>query len=126
MSTANSYLNDINVWHLKLGHPNPRGLSSVLLQLGVACSTKPLSFCEACVYGKSHSQPFPLSTANAIAPLDLIHTDLGGHSHVPSKDGFCYYVHFIDDFSSYTWIYPLKTKDQTFGIFLHFTTMDEL
>ena len=91
----------------------------MLSQLGVSCSVKNLLFCEACVSRKSHSQPFPLSTAHASAPLELIHTDLWGPSHEPSKDGFKYHIHLIDDFSRYTWIYPLKTKDQPFGFFFN-------
>ena len=119
-------LNYINVWHLKLGHPNLRVLNFVLRQLEVSYSAKNLSFCEACVYGKSHSQPFPLSIAHVSAPLELIHTDLWGPSHELSKEGFRYYIHFIDDFSCYTRIYPLKTMDQAFGVFLQFKTMVEL
>ena len=125
-TSANLFLNDINIWHLKLGHPNSRVLHSVLSQLRVSCSAKNLLFCEACVSGNSHSQSFLLSIAHASAPLKLIHTDLWGPSHEPSKDGFKYYIHFIDDFSRYTWIYPLKTKDQTFGVFLQFKTVVEL
>ena len=54
-TSVNLLLNDINIWHLKLGHPNSRVLHSVHSQLGVFCSTKNLLFCEACVSGKSHS-----------------------------------------------------------------------
>ena len=51
---TNLFLNDINNWHLKLGHPNSRVLHSVLSQLGVSCLAKNLLFCEACVSRKSH------------------------------------------------------------------------
>ena len=59
-------------------------------------------------------------------PLPLLIKFTWGPPHVPSKDGFRYYVYFIDDFSRYTWIYPLKAKDQAFGIFLHFKIKVEL
>ena len=53
-TSTNLFLNDINIWHLKLGHPNSRVLHFVLSQLGVSCSAKNFLFCEACVFGKSH------------------------------------------------------------------------
>ena len=40
-------------------------------------------------------------------------------------DGYRYYVHFIDDFSRYTWIYLLNTEDQAFDVFKQFKVMVE-
>ncbi|GKE47260.1 retrovirus-related pol polyprotein from transposon TNT 1-94, partial [Tanacetum coccineum] len=39
----------------------------------------------------------------------LIHCDLWGPAPV-SSDGYLYYVIFVDDYSRFTWFYPLKTK----------------
>lgn len=40
----------------------------------------------------------------------LVHTALWGPSHAPSSNGYSYYIVFIDEISSYTWIYLLKHK----------------
>jgi hypothetical protein len=42
--------------------------------------------------------------------LELVHSDVFGHVLVPSLVGSFYYVSFIDDFSSKTWIYFLRKK----------------
>ena len=43
----------------------------------------------------------------------------------PSLCGYLYYVLFIDDFSQKTWIFFLKTKNETFGKFQEFKALVE-
>ena len=51
--------------------------------------------------------------------LDLIHSDLYGP--LPKSLGKAqYFVTFIDDHSSKTWAYALKSKDQVLDIFKQF------
>ena len=42
-----------------------------------------------------------------------------------SLSGYVYYVSFIDDFSSKTWIYFLKSKDEVFSKFKEFKALIE-
>jgi hypothetical protein len=39
--------------------------------------------------------------------------------------GYLYYMIFIDDFSRKTWIYLLKSKDETFNKFQEFKALVE-
>ncbi|KAL5538576.1 hypothetical protein UlMin_046073 [Ulmus minor] len=82
-------------------------------------------FCDACQFGKSHSLPFQFSEKRATKPLQLIHTYLWGPAPVTSSYGFKYYIHFIDDFSRSTWLYPLKHKDKALSTFLQFQKLVE-
>lgn len=82
-----------------------------------------LSFCEACQFGKSHALPYTLSTSRAVKPFALVHTNLWGPTPMSSTDGFKYYVIFLDDFSRFVWIYPLRQKSDTLAAFTHFQTM---
>lgn len=43
----------------------------------------------------------------------------------PSFSGYLYYVIFIDDFSQRTWIYFLKSKNETFNKFREFKALVE-
>lgn len=61
--------------------------------------------------------PFTLSNSTVNSPLSLIHSDVWGPFHL-STSGYSYYVLFIDDFSRFTWIYPLKHKHKVFSKFL--------
>ena len=57
---------------------------------------------------ESHSLPFKISQNRANKVLDMIQIDLWGPTPVASHTNLRYYVHFIDDHSRYTWLYPLK------------------
>lgn len=40
-----------------------------------------------------------------------------------SNDEYLYYVQFLDDFSCFVWIYPLKYNSDTLAAFNHLLTM---
>ena len=111
---------------MRLGHPSERVLNQVLH----FCNKKfevneKLPFCDACQFGKSHLLPFKSSVSLASKPLELVHTYILGPSPIQSSSGFRYYIHFIDDYSRYTWIYPLKFKSDAFKTFVHFKNLIE-
>ncbi len=58
------------------------------------------------------------------SPLQLIHSDLWT-SLVPSMSGYKYYALFVDDYSLYSWFYPLYTKAETFDAFVKFKAFVE-
>ena len=66
-----------------------------------------IDFCSACCIGKSHRLPSTFSNTlyTYNFPLELVHNDLWGPSHIPSYHGFYYYITFVDAFSWYIWIY---------------------
>lgn len=43
-----------------------------------------------------------------------------------SKNGFQFYVHFVDEYSQFTWIYFLKTKVSVLQAFEQFKAQVEL
>ena len=56
----------------------------------------------------------------SIRALEIVHSDLWGPSPVISHAGNRYYVIFIDDFTRYTRLYPLKLKSDVLSVFLDF------
>ena len=81
--------------------------------------------CKACQMGKSHRLHFLVTKTKTSQVLELIHTDLWGPSPIISKDGYVYYISFVDDFSRYTWIYPLKLKSEVLKVFKLFRLQAE-
>ncbi|CAH9056104.1 unnamed protein product, partial [Cuscuta epithymum] len=110
-----------NVWHLRLGHPHPEALKSVLQLCNVSVSNKNnLQFCSACCLGKAHRLPAYSSNTVYHKPFELIFTDLWGPAPVISFDGYTYYIAFIDAHTRYTWIYFLKNKSDALPAFQNF------
>jgi len=52
--------------------------------------------------------------------LELVHTDIWGPASVKATSGAKYFILFLDDYSRYTWFYPLHTKDQALSTFKQF------
>lgn len=113
-----------NVWHHRLGHPTLKVLEFVIKDCNLkVAANEGYKLCESCQFGKSHSLQFSLSSNRAKTPFELVHSDLGGSSHVETSDGCRYYVLFLDDYSRYMWLYLLKYKSETIVAFRHFLQM---
>ena len=82
--------------------------------------------CSGCVLGKHHQDSFEKHASwHALAPLQLVHSDLCGPLLVVSFSGYKYFLTFIDDFSICTWVYFLKLKSEVFNMFLAFKAFIE-
>ena len=113
-----------STWHHRLGHPSSSKLAHWNKNFKLGCNNKDFqSLCTTCV-SKSHRLPLYLSNSTSNKPLSLIHSDVWGPFST-SKDGYHYYVLFIDDFSRFTWIYPLHQKSELFSKFLLFKSCTE-
>ena len=117
-----------SVLHQRLGHPNSKVLNHIIQ----SCSSfKPINgnkdfdSCDACKLGKMHRLHFPATETKTNQPLAILHTDLWGPALVVSIQGYKYYVSFVDDFTRFTWIFPLKTKDETLHVFKIFKAQVE-
>lgn len=60
----------------------------------------------------------------ASRPLEIVHSDVCQLSQ-PSREGFKYFVSFIDDYSKLAVVYHLKLKSQVYESFIHFTCRSE-
>ncbi|GKB26277.1 putative ribonuclease H-like domain-containing protein [Tanacetum coccineum] len=82
--------------------------------------------CVACQKGKQHRATCKSNTENSISlPLHLLHMDLFGLTFVKSLMKKMYCLVVIDDYSRFTWVFFLATKDETSGILKSFITKIE-
>ena len=105
------------VWHNRLGHPSSHVLSRLSPEIGSKLSFN--SFCHECALSKSHQLSFPSNKETACTAFSIIHSDVW-QSPTVSVTGFKYYVLFTDEYSRYTWIYPMRRKSE---VFTHFQTL---
>ena len=81
-------------------------------------------FCDACKLGKLHQESFLSIAVKTNKPLQLIHSDVWGPLNI-SIEGYRFYLLFVDDFSCFYWIYPMKHKSEVPFIFLKFQVFVE-
>ncbi|KAL5767184.1 hypothetical protein ACOSQ2_013967 [Xanthoceras sorbifolium] len=117
----------LDAWHVKLGHPSLSVVQQFLKMSKIPFKDNAtLKFCDSCKCGKMHQLPFPTSQTRAKHPLELIFSDVWGPAPMLSTQGYKYYIHFVDSYTRYTWIYPLQAKSEVFSIFKQFKNMVEL
>ncbi|GJT79509.1 putative ribonuclease H-like domain-containing protein [Tanacetum coccineum] len=79
--------------------------------------------CVACQKGKHHRASCKTKTENSISlPLHLLHMDLFGPTFVKSLMKKMYCLVVTDDYSRFTWVFFLATKDETSGNLKSFIT----
>lgn len=114
------------LFHRRLGYFSDKILFQVLKTYNKLVSFNKLtSFYEACQYNKNYQITFLSSVSKSATPLELLHTNLWGPFVVPFKEGYQYYIQFLDDFSCLVWIYPIKVKLEALDIFIKFQTIVE-
>ncbi|GJY83231.1 retrovirus-related pol polyprotein from transposon TNT 1-94 [Tanacetum coccineum] len=83
--------------------------------------------CSACERGKSKKASHPPKLVPSdYSKLELLHMDLCGPMRVASINGKKYILVIVDDFSRYTWVYFLRSKDETPEIIKKFITQAQL
>lgn len=123
----NSHLS-LLLWHHKLGHIGLRPLKSILLAAVTVLVMNEVKVqrCSTCVESKMAWHSFTSHSAFcSSSPGDLIHSNVCSFE-VASREGFRYFVTFIDDYSKLTMIYPMKSKSDTFSCFKAFRSKFEL
>nr|GFA82016.1 hypothetical protein [Tanacetum cinerariifolium] len=79
------------------------------------------NFCYACEQGKIHRKHYKSKTAFASnKPLYLLHMDLCGLIRIESINKKRYVLVVIDDYSWYTWVFLLHSKDEASEVIISF------
>ena len=106
------------LWHKRLGHLNFKNISklqSLNLVRGLPkASFKKDRLCRACQCGKQKKASFKaINLLKTSKPLELLHMDLFGPIRTRSFGGKKYSLVVVDDFTRFTWILLMESKDET-------------
>ncbi|GKA39771.1 retrovirus-related pol polyprotein from transposon TNT 1-94 [Tanacetum coccineum] len=83
--------------------------------------------CFACAMGKSKKKPYkPKSEDTNQEKLYLLHMDLCGPMRVASVNGKKYILVIVDDYSRFTWVKCLRSKDKAPDFIIKFLKMIQL
>ena len=120
---------DLSLWHRRFAHHNVTDIKSVMernLVTGMKLDRKATldPVCEPCLAGKMSANPFPSSQTRASRPLELVHSDVHAVPYA-TFSGFRYWVTFIDDYSRYRFVVPIRAKSDVFDTFKQFKVFAE-
>jgi hypothetical protein len=113
------------LWHLRLGHISTSGLNVISNVYPFVSNKHALPPCDSCHFAKQKKLPFPHSISKSVAPFDILHADLWGPYSTISLLGHKYFLTLVDDYSRFTWVIFLKTKDETKKSLIHFVSYIE-
>ncbi|GJW66203.1 retrovirus-related pol polyprotein from transposon TNT 1-94 [Tanacetum coccineum] len=119
------------LWHRRLSHLN-FGTINDLTRLDLVDGLPKFKYgkdhlCSACERGKSKKASHPPKLVPSdYSKLELLHMDLCGPMRVASINGKKYILVIVDDFSRYTWVYFLRSKDETPEIIKKFIAQAQL
>ncbi|GJY73057.1 putative ribonuclease H-like domain-containing protein [Tanacetum coccineum] len=122
---AKATVDESNKWHRRLGHVNFKNLNKLVkgnLVRGLPSKIFQNDHtCVACQKGKQHKASCKAKIVSSISqPLQLLHMDLFGPTSVRSINHKTYCLVITDDFSRFSWVFFLRTKDETSGILKDF------
>ncbi|CAI7782694.1 unnamed protein product [Closterium sp. NIES-53] len=72
----------------------------------------PAPTCVPCVEGRQHTAPHSSEFPPTEAPLQTLHMDVWGPARVRGQGHERYFLLVIDDYSRYTTVFPLRSKDR--------------
>ncbi|GJW57850.1 putative ribonuclease H-like domain-containing protein [Tanacetum coccineum] len=122
---AKATIDESNKWHRRLGHVNFKNLNKLVKgNLVRGLPSKIFQNDHTCVAyqkGKQHKASCKAKSVSSISqPLQLLHMDLFGPTSVRSINHKTYCLVITDDFSRFSWVFFLRTKDETSGILKDF------
>ncbi|GJX63931.1 putative ribonuclease H-like domain-containing protein [Tanacetum coccineum] len=124
---AKATIDESNLWHRRLGHINFKNMNKLVrgnLVRGLPSKIFENDHsCVACQKGKQHKASCKTKLVNSICkPLHMLYVDVFGPTNIKSlmKKSYCLVV--TDDFSRFSWVFFLTTKDETSGILKTFIT----
>nr|GEW44094.1 reverse transcriptase domain-containing protein [Tanacetum cinerariifolium] len=113
------------LWHQHLSHLNFTTINN-LVKNNLVRGLPKMKFekdhlCFTCEQGKIHRKHHKSKTAFASnKPLYLLHMDVCGRKRVESINGQRYVLVVVDDYSQYTWVFYLHSKDEASEVIISF------
>ncbi|KAI3669359.1 hypothetical protein L6452_40592 [Arctium lappa] len=113
------------LWHRRLSHLNFRYINKLVrgkLVKGLPeLKYEKEHLCATCEKGKMKRGPHkPKPEPSTSSPLELLHLDLCGPMRTQSLGGKKYVLVIVDDYSRYTWVKFLRSKDETPEVLITF------
>ena len=116
----------LKLWHCRLGHIS-RGRIERLVKNDILppLELSDLEQCRECIKGK-YVKKIKKDAKRSAGILQIIHIDICGMFPIKSVVGYDSFITFIDDYSRYGYIYPIKERTEALDKFKIFKAEVEI
>ena len=111
--------------HSCLGHSSSSRVQPLAFRGLLGSVSKDNFDYTSCQLGKQSALSFNNNESISNSIFELIYSDVWGPSPVASIGGSRYFVVYIDDYSRYSWIFPMKSRFKILPIYSNFAKMVE-
>ncbi|GJZ59558.1 putative ribonuclease H-like domain-containing protein [Tanacetum coccineum] len=128
---AKATLDESMLWHMRLGHVNFKTINKLVKDnlvkgLPIKCFENKPKLELLALKGKQHNLCKSKNFRTLLLiPLFMLHMDFFGLTFVSSLINKKYCLVVTDDYSRFTWVFFLASKDETSGILKNFITKIE-
>jgi hypothetical protein len=123
VSVATSSSPSLSLWHSRLEHASSSKVKQLVSRGLLGPVSKDNFDCISCQLGKQPALPFHNSESMSTSIFYLIHSDFWRPSPITSIGGSRYFVVLIDDYSRYSWIFLMRSRDELLNIYRNFANM---
>ena len=107
----------LRIWHGRLAHLSEQGIKQLM---DMSTGIKPIQrtcLCKGCALGRLKQVPHKGKIHKGTRPLEYVHADISGPFHIEGYGAERYWAVFIDDFTQFAWIFPIKHRSDLLGCF---------
>jgi hypothetical protein len=108
----------VKLWHYHLGHISRERIERLIKDdIFILLDFSNSDYCIDCIKGKYAKQVKKGEAKCSAGVLEIIHTDIYGLFLVKSVNRFNSFITFMNDFSRYGYIYPIKERSEALDKF---------
>uniref|UniRef100_A0A2N9ICW1 Integrase catalytic domain-containing protein n=1 Tax=Fagus sylvatica TaxID=28930 RepID=A0A2N9ICW1_FAGSY len=123
VSVATSSSPSLSLWHSRLGHASSSRVQQLVSKGLLGPVSKDNFDYVSCQLGKQPALPFQNNESMSTGIFNLIHSDVWGPSPINSIGRSRYFVVFVDDYSRYSWVFLMRSRDELLNIYRNFANM---
>lgn len=106
----------VDVCHYRLGHASLDRFKLLCQSFDYISFTFSF-YCDVCLRAKQTQLSFNKSSTLSQCCFQLPHCDIWGSFSTPTSNESRYFLTILDDYSHCTWLYLMKTKEETLKLF---------
>ncbi len=125
--SINNKPSNLELWHFRFGYTSYANLQFMKNCIPDLCNLYNADdhnkYCHVCPLAKQKLLSFSLHNKTPSTTFASIHYDVWGPMHLPTIDGFKYFLTIVDDHTRCNWVFLIQSKAETRNLVQSFFTL---